>query len=51
MENKCEENENKFILGNFNISMDKMDRDGGSKIQRLYKCRFKGLGYTESTLI
>ena len=26
MENKCEENENKIILGDFNITMDKMNR-------------------------
>ena len=31
MENKCEENENKIILGDFNITMDKMDRDGENK--------------------
>ena len=28
MENKCEGNENKIILGDFNITMDKLDRDG-----------------------
>ena len=31
MENKCEGNENKIILGDFNITMDKMDRDHGNK--------------------
>ena len=31
MENKCEGNENKIILGDFNITMDKMDRDGRNK--------------------
>ena len=51
MENKCEGNENKIILGDFNITMDKMDRDGGNKIQRLYRCRSKDPGYTGSTLI
>ena len=35
MKNKCEENENKIIFGDFNITMDKMDRDGGNKTQRL----------------
>ena len=51
MENKCERNENKIILGDFNIAMDKMDRDSGNKTQRLYRCRSKGPGYTGSTLI
>ena len=31
MENKCKGNENKIILEDFNITMDKMDRDGGNK--------------------
>ena len=31
MENKNEGNENKIILGDFNCSMDKMDRYGGNK--------------------
>ena len=31
MENKCEGSENKIILGDFNITMDKLDRDGGSE--------------------
>ena len=31
MENKCEENENKIILGDFNITVDKMDRDSGNE--------------------
>ena len=51
MEHKCERNENKIILGDFNIAMDKMDRDGGNKTQRLYRCCSKGPGYTGSTLI
>ena len=51
MENKCEGNENKIILGDFNITMDKMNRDGGNKTQRLYRCCSKGPGYTGSTLI
>ena len=41
MENKCEGNENKIILGDFNITMDKMDRDGGNET---YRCRSKGPG-------
>ena len=36
MENKCEGNENKILLGDFNITIGIMDRDGGNKIQRLY---------------
>ena len=51
MENQCEANENKIILGDFNITMDKMKRDGGYKLHRLYRCRSKGPGYTGSTLI
>ena len=41
MENKCEGNENKIILGDFNITMDKIDRDGGNET-----CRSKGPGST-----
>ena len=33
MENKNEGNKNKMILGDFNCTMDKMDRDGGNKTQ------------------
>ena len=51
MENKCEENENKIILGDCNITMDKMDRDSRNKTQRLYRCRSKDPGYTGSTHI
>ena len=36
--NKNEGNENKVILGNFNCTMDKMDRDGGNKTQKLLRC-------------
>ena len=35
-ENKNEGNENKIILGDFNCTIDKMNRDGGNKTQRLY---------------
>ena len=35
MKNKCEGNENKIIFGDFDITMDKMGRDGGNKTQRL----------------
>ena len=36
MENKSEGIENKIILGDFNCTVEKMDRDGGNKTQRLY---------------
>ena len=39
MEYKNKGNENKIILGDFNCIMDKMDSDGGSKTQRIYRCR------------
>ena len=39
MEYKNKGNENKIILGDFNCIMDKMDNDGGSKTQRIYRCR------------
>ena len=38
MGNKNEGNENKIILGDFNCTMDKMDRDGENKRQRLHRC-------------
>ena len=34
MKNINEGNENKIILGDFNCTMDKMDRNGGNKTQR-----------------
>ena len=43
MENKCEGNENKIILGDFNITMNNMDRDRGNET---YRCRSKGPGST-----
>ena len=39
MENRTQENENNIILGGFNCTMDKIDRDDGNKIQRTYRCR------------
>ena len=36
MGNKKEGNENIIILGDFNYTMDKMERDDGIKTQRLY---------------
>ena len=38
MQNKNEGNENKIMLGVLNCTMDKTDRDGGNKTQRLYWC-------------
>ena len=38
MQNKNEENENKIMLGVLNCTMDKIDRDGENKTQRLYMC-------------
>ena len=38
MENKNVGDENKVILEDFNCTMDKMDRYGGNKKQRLYRC-------------
>ena len=35
MENVTEGNENKLIPGDFNCTMDKMERDGGNKTQTL----------------
>ena len=41
----------KLYLETLNITMDKMDRGGGNKTQRLYRRCSKGPGYTGSTLI
>ena len=38
MQNKNEGNENKIIIGDLNFTMDKIDRDGENKTQRLYRC-------------
>ena len=38
MQSKNERIENKIILGGFNYTMDKMERDGRNKT--LYRCRF-----------
>ena len=46
MENKNEGNKSKIILGDFNCTMDKMDRDGRNKT--LCKCHFN---YALSKLI
>ena len=40
MQNKNEGNENKIIIGDLNFTMDKIDRDGKNKTQRLYRCFF-----------
>ena len=36
MQNKNEGNENKLMFGDLNCTMDKIDRDGENKTQRLY---------------
>ena len=38
MKNKNDGNESKITLGDFNCTMDKMDRHGGNKTQRFYRC-------------
>ena len=48
MKNKSGGNGSKIILGDFNCSMDKMDRDGGKKRQKGYGC---GSKYSHSKLI
>ena len=40
MQNENERNENKIMLGDLNCTMDKIDRDGENKTQRLYRCCF-----------
>ena len=39
MENKNEGNENKIILGDFNCTMDKMERDGRNKNISIMPCQ------------
>ena len=51
MESKREGNENKILLEDFNITMNKIDRDIGKKTQRLYRYRSKCPEYTWSTMI
>ena len=38
MQNKNRGNENKIMLEDLNCTMDKIDRDGENKTQRLYTC-------------
>ena len=38
MQNKNERNENKIMLGDLNCTMDKINRDGVKRTQRLYRC-------------
>ena len=38
MQNKNEGNENKIMFGDLNCTMDKIDRDGENKTQRLKYC-------------
>ena len=37
MQNINDRNENKIIIGDLNCTMDKIDRDGENKTQRLYR--------------
>ena len=47
MEEKSEVNRNKIILGEFNCTIHKMDRDGRNKKQIIYRC---GSSYALSKL-
>ena len=38
MQNKIEGNENKIMLGYLNCTMDKIDKNGENKTQKLYRC-------------
>ena len=38
MQNKNEGNKNKIMLEDLDCTMDKIDRDGENKTQRLYRC-------------
>ena len=38
IENKTEGNENKIIIGDFNCTLEKIDRDEGNKTQKRYRC-------------
>ena len=38
IENKTQGNENKIIIGDFNCTLDKMDRDEGNKTNRRCRC-------------
>ena len=48
MENKSEGNKSKIKLGDFNCTMDKMDRYGRNKTQRIYRY---GSNYVLSKLV
>ena len=38
IENKTEGNENKILIGDFNCTLEKIDRDEGNKTQKRYRC-------------
>ena len=38
MENKSDRNDNIIILRDFNCIIDKMEKDGGNKMERLHRC-------------
>ena len=48
MDNSKKGNENKIIIEDFNCTMNKMDKDGENKTQRLY---WYGSSYAMSKLI
>ena len=48
MQNKNKGNENEIMLGGLSCTMDKIDREGENKTQRLYRCCSN---YTLSKLI
>ena len=48
MQNKSERNENKIIFEDLNCTMDKIDRNGENRAQRLYRRCFN---YALSKLI
>ena len=52
MENKNEGNKNKIILRGFNCTMDKIDKYGGNKTQRLYRyCSYYSLSVNNGLMI
>ena len=40
MQNKIKGNENKIMIGDLNCTMDKIEKDGENKTQRLHRCCF-----------
>ena len=40
MRNENDGDKDKIMIGGFNCTVDIMDRDGGNKTQRIYRCCF-----------